>query len=117
MSRSKLDNLRSIHKHDLRNHYYLVNFNAKEAVGIVKTYFNNGHKILVHDDYGKTGIEFYLKNNLIPFKWFNDSIPLGSPTIILTNNKREIEETLIKKKVSYSRKTKGDQQYSIYIVE
>ncbi|MDQ3681996.1 MAG: hypothetical protein M3352_02845 [Bacteroidota bacterium] len=114
---SKQNNRLSIHKHDLRNHYYLVNFNARKATLLAKKL--SGQEKLglyVWDGYGQTGIGYYLNRFKVPFEKYYDSVEYNKSTIILTNEKRELENILNRKRVVFQRLLNKEEQYNIYLL-
>lgn len=114
-SSSKQNNLLSIHKHDLRNHYYLVNFNPGEIIGKVKEIQKQKNSnIYVYDAFGGTGIEYYFRAYKIHYQNFNDSIDLGKLPIIISNDKLGLEKFLAKKGLLFKKSFIDNRQYNLY---
>jgi hypothetical protein len=114
---SEQNNKLSVHKHDLRNHYYLVNFNATEvslkARDIVKK-----KKLLLYlwDDYGGTGVEYYLNRYKVPFERYSSDVDFDTQRFILANNKVKLEMLLHYKQVPFKKLFNSEDQYNLYLL-
>lgn len=114
---SKQNNSLSIHMHDLRNHYYLVNFNARQAALMAQLYGSGkGVPVYLWDDFGGTGMEYYLAACKIPFEKYEKGVDLGSAAILITNNKKAVEVELANKGLHYRKLLRDEQQYNLYLI-
>lgn len=117
LNSSKRNNSLSKHLHDLRNHYYLINFNAKEVTLLAKKLATGkGVKVCVSDDFGETGIFYYLNHYHVPYELYSGQINNGQVNIILTNNKKDIESSLNKNNIPFKKILNMDRQYNLYIL-
>ncbi len=115
---SKQNNSLSQHMHDLRNHYYLVNFNAKEATLLAKELTSRKNvKLYVSDDFGETGIFYYLYHYHVQYEKFSGQLNDNQVNVILANNKREMEIALHKRNIPFIRLLDKDRQYNFYILQ
>jgi hypothetical protein len=114
---SNQNNRLSIHKHDLRNHYYLVNFNAREATLLAKKISDQEKvSLYVWDGFGETGIGYYLNQYKIHFQKYYDGVAFNKPMTILTNEKNEMENILNEQRVVFKRLLNKEKQYNIYLL-
>jgi hypothetical protein len=115
---SKKNNKLSIHQHDLRNHYYLINFNAKKITLDASNAMNkDSFELLVRDDHGTTGIYYYLNAYQVPYRLYEDKTDLSKPVLILTNNKNFMEKQFSENDIPYvNLSKKNNEQYSLYRV-
>lgn len=115
LASSKQNNRQSVHEHDLRNHYYLVNFNAREVALAARQYAGT-RPVLVWDDYGGTGICYYLESFRIPFVEYNGQANLEQAFLLLTNNKAAVEPVLRDKQIPFKKLLGNEKQYTIYLL-
>jgi len=114
---SEKNNEDSTPQTDLVDHYYLINFNAREATIVARNIIRtNQLSLYVWDDFGKTGIEYYLKHFGVPFQWYQHHNDLRNKTLVLTNNKKEFEQEVLKMKIPFKRILNYDQQYCLYLL-
>lgn len=117
LASSKKNNSLSIHKHDLRNHYYLVNFNARQATLLAQRYaIEKKVPVYLWDDFGGTGIEYYLAACKVPYKEYSKGASFHSSAILITNNKVAAEEELENKRFHYRKLLPDEQQYNLYLI-
>lgn len=118
LTSSKQNNNLSIHKHDLRSHYYLVNFNARQAALLAQRYAS-GKDVPVYlwDDFGGTGIEYYLAAYKIPFAKYRKDVNLRSSAILISNNKKTAEIELANKRLQYKKLLRDEEQYNLYLIK
>ncbi|MCU7550027.1 hypothetical protein OCK74_12945 [Chitinophagaceae bacterium LB-8] len=118
LNNSKRNNEFSLHQHDLRNHYYLVNFNAEEVTLLArKIILKNNIKLFVWDDFGQTGIDYYLNYYDVPFEMFTDRMKFEQACLVLTNNKGALEMYLQQRHVIFKRLLNKDKQYNLYLLQ
>jgi hypothetical protein len=111
------NNEKSIHKQDLVEHYYLINFNAKETIANLELLLQKQkYPVYLCDDFGQTGLGFYLQDYKIPFTRCDDTLNFSSSCYIVANNKTRIDKQLFLSHTTYSKILKPDKQYNIYIV-
>jgi hypothetical protein len=114
---SEKNNINSIHRHDLINHYYLFNFNAKEVATAAQNIMQKSKAPLyVWDDFGKTGIEYYLYYFGVTFQWYQESTDLHKKILVLSNNKKDLEHQMFELKVPYKRILNYNRQYCLYLL-
>jgi hypothetical protein len=114
---SEKNNEKSIHRHDLINHYYLINFNSKEATLVAQSIITNSKlPLYVWDDFGKTGIEYYLNHFSVPFQWYQQGIDLHNRLLVLTNNKKGFEQEMFKMKIPFKGMLSHNRQYCLYLL-
>jgi hypothetical protein len=108
------NNIASRHVHDLRQHYYLVNFNALETIRDTQSLTDKTKKeLVVADSFGETGIYFYLRAFGIHYTLFDQSISPGR--IYIANNKNAFETILVKSAIPYRKLYPDTKQYNIYL--
>lgn len=118
LARSKRNNRLSIHEHDLRNHYYLVNFNARQATLLAQRFAKKQQvPVYLWDDFGGTGIHFYLAAYKVPFRMYDTGVDFRSPAILIANNKKDVEAELMKKHIPYRKLLRDEYQYNLFRVE
>lgn len=114
---SEKNNERSTPLTDLVDHYYLINFNASEATIVAQNIITtNQVPLYVWDDFGKTGIEYYLKHFSVPFQWYQNHNDLHKKILVLTNNKREFEQEIYKMKIPFKRILNYNRHYCLYLL-
>ncbi len=113
---SKKNNVIENHQQDLVQHYYLVHFNELGASLLARRLVENNNAVLyLRDGFGQTGIDYYLKAFNVPFVLYNKSVDASKQYIILTNLKKETEEDLHKKGVSFQKLLAADDQYNVFL--
>jgi hypothetical protein len=117
ISDSIQNNKNSIHKHSLREHYYLINFNAKEASLLASELSRSmNKKLIVWDDFGETGIKYYLKHFRIPYDNFSKNNFINKENIYLVNNKQDFEMNLKSEGFNFKRILSREKQYNLYLL-
>jgi hypothetical protein len=114
-SASRKNNLNSNHQQDLLNHYYLVSYNAQQTADIVGN-LQDERRLLVLDDFGETGIKYYLSCYGVKFENFSGATDLKKNDVIITNNKIVVENELAQSQRHFLKKLPDDQQYQVYLI-
>jgi hypothetical protein len=114
---SNENNEKSVHKQDLVEHYYLINFNAKETIANLRLLLQKQkYPVYLCDDFGQTGLGFYLQEYKIPFTRCGDALNVEASCYIVANNKTRIDKQLSLSHCTYSKISEPDKQYNIYLV-
>ena len=108
------NNMASVHEHDLKNHYYLRDFNALEATKDASFWQQKtGSKLYVADDFGETGIYFYLRTFNVHYTVADSTVYPNS--IYLVNNKKWIENSLKTAGIPYRKLYSNAKQFNVFI--
>ena len=113
---SKKNNVVENHQQDLVNHYYLIHFNELQTSLLTKRIVETQKTPLyLHDGFGQTGIDYYLRELHVPFVLYSDTTALPKNCLILTNLKKETAQQLAQKQMSYHTLLRRDDQYNLFV--
>lgn len=114
--KSIYNNKNAIHTQDLINQYYLFNYNVVDAVNIAKKYATETHtNLYINEGFGDSGIKYYLKNFNVHYKVFTDSLLNAKHAFtLISNNKKNIENVLIKKGWNFKKLVEDKFYYNVY---
>ncbi|HNE92605.1 MAG TPA: hypothetical protein PKZ66_00665 [Chitinophagaceae bacterium] len=111
------NNIESIHTQDLINHYYLFNYNPYQA-SLVAQKIAKATKtnLFFQEGFGDSGIKYYLKESNINYSELQEStLLIENKFTLLTNNKKWIEELLVKHHWNLQKKLSNLNYYTVYL--
>ena len=116
LSVSKNANRNSLHFQTVTRHYYLVNYNAKQSVLLAKELSSEKKlPLYLFDDFGGTGIDYYLRELHVPYENGNDSTNIKDNCIILSTNKKKMTADLQQRNIRFTKLLDDSYQYNVFI--
>ena len=116
VSVSKNANRNSLHFQTVTRHYYLVNYNAKQSALLAKKLSSEKKlPLYLFDDFGGTGIDYYLRELHVPYENGNDSTNIKDDCIILSTNKKKMTAELQQRKIPFTKLLDDSYQYNVFI--